>query len=334
MIISSNIGFSQIANYVPSNGLVGWYPFSGNANDASINANNGTVSGATLTTDRFGNTDNAYSFNGTNSYISIPNIAQTGYSALTISAWIKTSDRNGLCIISTGNAGTPGISFNLVVGYGTSVAYPGKLGVMGFFNDLYPQTGHDVNDNIWHLVVATYDGAGNIKTYVDGLIDNSDTKTYNTSGQVNFVGKSNHTTWPQYFNGAIDDIGFWNRALTQQEISALYNGNICYQSITVTDTLIINANILGFAPLTYANTIKIYPNPTNDQITIDYGNYTSLAGYTLKITNSLGQTVFTSPINQQTSSVALSSWTGNGIYFVYTIDGQGNSIDVKKIILQ
>ena len=48
-LLSSN---AQVPNYVPSNGLVAWWPFSGNANDASGNGNNGTVNGATLTTDR------------------------------------------------------------------------------------------------------------------------------------------------------------------------------------------------------------------------------------------------------------------------------------------
>lgn len=64
--------FAQtVPNYVPTNGLVSYYGFNGNANDCSGNSNNGTVNGATLTTDRFGNTNSAYSFNGTSDYISI-----------------------------------------------------------------------------------------------------------------------------------------------------------------------------------------------------------------------------------------------------------------------
>jgi hypothetical protein len=55
-----------VPNYVPSNGLVGWWPFNGNATDESINTNDGTVNGATLTADRFGNANSAYSFNGNN----------------------------------------------------------------------------------------------------------------------------------------------------------------------------------------------------------------------------------------------------------------------------
>ena len=59
-------GFSQT-------GLLGSYPFNGNANDASGNGNNGVVNGATLTADRFGNPNSAYLFNGINAYIDIGN---------------------------------------------------------------------------------------------------------------------------------------------------------------------------------------------------------------------------------------------------------------------
>ena len=51
--------FGQVPSYVPTNGLVGYWPFNGNANDESGNGNNGTVNGATLTTDRFGNSNSA-----------------------------------------------------------------------------------------------------------------------------------------------------------------------------------------------------------------------------------------------------------------------------------
>ncbi|TAF12105.1 MAG: hypothetical protein EAZ75_03925, partial [Flavobacteriia bacterium] len=65
---------AQVPSYVPSNGLVAYWPFSGNANDQSGNGNNGTVNGATLTTDRFGNSNSAYNF-AENQQITIPNSA-------------------------------------------------------------------------------------------------------------------------------------------------------------------------------------------------------------------------------------------------------------------
>ena len=78
----------------------------------------------------------------------------------------------------------------------------------------------------------------------------------------------------------------------------------------------------------------INPNPANNHITIDFGNFASMNGYNLKITNSIGQTVYTTPINQQSSYIDLSTWGGNGIYFVQIIDTQNNTIENRKIVLQ
>ena len=55
--------------YLPTNGLVGYWPFNNNANDESGNGNNGTVNGATLTTDRFGSSNSAYLFDGIDDFI-------------------------------------------------------------------------------------------------------------------------------------------------------------------------------------------------------------------------------------------------------------------------
>jgi hypothetical protein len=102
---------------------------------------------------------------------------------------------------------------------------------------------------------------------------------------------------------------------------------------TVTDTLIINTT-LGLPAPNNENTILIYPNPASDHITIDNGNYTAMAGYTIKIENNAGQQVFQSLINQAQFYVDLSTWSGNGLYFVHLIDAQGNTVTVRKIVLQ
>jgi hypothetical protein len=104
--------------------------------------------------------------------------------------------------------------------------------------------------------------------------------------------------------------------------------------ISVTDTLIINTTITGLTPPNNFNTIQIFPNPVSDHITIDYGNYALMNGYQLTIENSLGQQVFQTNISQQSDYLTLSNWGGNGLYFVHIIDTQGNTIDVRKIILQ
>jgi hypothetical protein len=104
--------------------------------------------------------------------------------------------------------------------------------------------------------------------------------------------------------------------------------------ISVTDTLIIHASLTGIAPPNNINNLKIYPNPTSDHININCGNYTSMSGYTIKITNSLGQTVYSGLVNQQVLSIDLNTWSGKGIYFLNIYDAGNNLIDTKKILLQ
>lgn len=323
---------------IPSSGLIGWYPFNGNANDESTNSNDGTVTGATLTIDRFGNTNSAYSFNGSTNFISVPNVAVQGANERTISFWIITNETSipSSMIVSTGtDTDVNGANFNLRLD--NSNRFIGFMG--GNFTasgyDYYPSGTTVLNDDIWHNVIVTY-SSDTIRFYVDGVIENTVVKSVSTVGQANYIGKSNDQ-YPNeaWYNGTIDDVGFWDRALSTNEISQVYNNGLCYQTITVTDTLIINANLTGFNPVTYQNSIKIYPNPTSEHITIDFGgNYSTMNGYTLKITNSLSQIVYTTPINTQTTTVELSTWSGNGIYFVHLIDASSNTIDIRKIVLQ
>ena len=89
VLFTANL-IAQVPNYVPTNGLVGWWPFNGNANDESGNGNNGTVNGATLTTDRFGNVNKSYNFDG-NDDIVIPAISQN--SNWTICFWFYSNNQ-------------------------------------------------------------------------------------------------------------------------------------------------------------------------------------------------------------------------------------------------
>jgi uncharacterized delta-60 repeat protein len=104
--------------------------------------------------------------------------------------------------------------------------------------------------------------------------------------------------------------------------------------IAVTDTLFIHATLTGVAPPNNSNELKIYPNPAADHIYIDNGNFSSMNGYQIIIENALSQQVFVSLINQPSFYIDLSTWTGNGIYFVRIIDASSNIILTKKIIIQ
>ena len=81
---------AQLPSYLPADGLVGWWPFNGNANDESGNGNDGVVNGATLAEDRLGNSSKAYSFDGVNDFIGMDgsNLSSTSFS---LSGWFYTS---------------------------------------------------------------------------------------------------------------------------------------------------------------------------------------------------------------------------------------------------
>jgi hypothetical protein len=430
---------AQVPSYVPTNGLVGYWPFNGNANDESGNGNNGTVNGATLTTDRFGAANKAYSFDGVDDLINAgnPTMLINNPNSYSQSAWV--------------------FFYDVPVNFGS---YP-------IISKRHDNSGNDwatpvfrSSQNFWFFVDdANYSGANyamsstitlgtwkhtifikennNYKIYLNGVLDVSVTDNYMMSGSSNDLIFGAQLAWPQFYKGLIDDIGIWNRALTQQEITALYTSclgneiisqptnsintigsnaqfsvnsvagssyqwqsnpsNFGWQNVpnnanysggttntltvsnvqlfnhnqpiraistsgnctdtsntvtiqvadtcitnvtvydtlytTVTDTLIINTTLSLPAP-NNENTIMIYPNPASDHITIDNGNYTAMAGYTIKIENNAGQQVFQNAINQAQFYVDLSTWSGNGLYFVHLIDAQGNTVTVRKIVLQ
>jgi len=103
--------------------------------------------------------------------------------------------------------------------------------------------------------------------------------------------------------------------------------------VSVTDTLIINTTLNLPAPNNY-NVIKVYPNPASDHITIDNGNFALMSGYTLKIENTAGQQVFNSVINQSQFYLDISTWTGNGMYYIHLIDPQNSTVTIRKIVVQ
>jgi hypothetical protein len=345
-VFCSAIQAQTIPNYVPSNGLVGWWPFNGNANDESGNGNDGTVNGATLTEDRFGVANAAYDFDGVDDLIDLNFLSQiNGASSVSINGWFRTSDLDGTFLGHWINNGQPTGPIGITLTFGSqNLFYLSTNGGSGV------NTINDFDLDLWSMISVVYDGSlientEKLKIYLNGNLQQIDfgsallPSTLGTTANSTYLGaKGVGPISPNgiggYLDGSLDDIGIWNRTLSEQELSNLYNAGLCNQYITVTDTLVINTNITSFNPITYENVIKIWPNPAGNQITIDNGDLDVSSGYQIKINNSLGQQMFQSIINQQQFSVDLSTWTGNGLYFVHIIDPQGNIIDIRKIVLQ
>lgn len=106
------------------------------------------------------------------------------------------------------------------------------------------------------------------------------------------------------------------------------------QNIFVAELSGINGKTTGITAPNNINTLKVFPNPSNSSITINYGDFATMNGYTIKITNALSQTVYSSAITQQQTVVNLSTWSGKGTYFIEVYDANANKIDVRAIILQ
>jgi len=227
------ISNAQIPNYIPTNGLVGWWPFTGNANDLSVNANNGTLVGGTvLTTDRFGSLNSAYAFDGNADYIdcgNAPSVNITG--SLTISAWIYASDLSTTRGIVTKSPLPPvDDAYQLVVG-----AY--VLSDLNFLNSDY---GYLVPTLNWVHVASVFDSVSQtISLYTNGLLDTTINVAFSSIGtSSDNLCLGTHrpaftTNWS--WSGNLDDIGIWNRALDTCEVKDLYFaslGNCCNVSVT------------------------------------------------------------------------------------------------------
>ncbi len=224
--------FSQTApSYVPANGLVGWWPFSNNALDLSGKGNNGTVYNTTLTTDRFGNLNAAYSFNGNNSRIEVPDAASLRCRKITLSAWVKTAVIAGKQLIYKGTMNGDYEAYSL-----NSAAFGGHKinsncdAAVGWVGTNFSQP---LNIGIWEHLVYTFDGT-QAKVYRNGVLDTLS----NSPGLIDScIGGGlrfgfNHLRYfastGDPFNGSMDDIGIWNRALSANEIHQLFtNTNDC-----------------------------------------------------------------------------------------------------------
>jgi hypothetical protein len=230
----TTITSAQVPTYVPTNGLVGWWPFNGNANDESGNGNNGTVSGATLTSDRFGNSNKAYSFNGLNDFIQSDTISHLNLSVNSISTWIYApsfSDHHQI-EYSAPTFGTLGraFAFNIsrlaIVPTSNCVdaSGPGVINLSG-----------QLGINSWYNLVFVSDGSIG-KFYINGVyISQANIGSSICQNPLALtLSRGTNGGGPTWYTGKIDDIGIWNRALTQQEITDLYNG--CQLSVNTQPT--------------------------------------------------------------------------------------------------
>ena len=293
LLLVSVVSFGQVPAYVPSNGLVGWWGFNGNANDESGNGNNGTVNGATLTTDRFGNPNSAFDFNGQGDYISVNDNSHLRFSSHTISLWYY---RYGNPLVQTGVCGNTGIEF--LISKGQDIANNAiTIAQSNDYGQIYqiPPTQVAANYSLgaWNNIICTYDSiSSSAKLYLNGILTSSmNNVSWNCFSNISNLTFGVHsefinTTCTYYYKGMLDDIGIWNRALTQCEISELYHAQqFTPPVLAVSDT----TSACGATTTLDAGTDPAWAsylwNTTEDTQTISVSN----AGlYTIAVTDTNG----------------------------------------------
>ena len=319
--ITFSLGFAQ----APTNGLIAYFPFNGNANDESGIGYNGSVNNAVLTADRFGNANKAYEFNGTSSSITTNLSLLNNFSGLTATGWI----------------------------------YPESLGVrIGFFgqNDLFEFGFLDTAnmdawlDRIgkgvlvstsgmvsgWHMVTAVAD-SDSLWFYVDGIMKKSTPTSAASFGSTkyyfNIGGGGIFDPTGNFFLGAIDDIRIYNRALTRAEIDTLFHEGGWHLSSTVVKSA------MSTVPDNFV-LYQSYPNPFNPSTTIRF-DIPEQSPIRLTIFNILGQEVAELANEIAGPGSFTKSWNANapsGIYFYQiTVLPASNSnkkyTDTKKMLL-
>jgi len=236
------LSFVTVVGQVNLNqGLVAYYPFNGNANDQSGNNNNPVFNNASLVADKYGNPNGAYYFNGAGSYMRIPNSASLNPQRISISAIVKPmgfyrGPCHGNVILHKSNSGAASAlpsTYRLmfddhIYTQGQNCAnqtidsihenffadYGGNAAVTNTYNPF-------VELNTWYCLTYTFDGT-TAKFYVNGLLvaSKNTSLTYQPNNDDLYIGRLADNLFPYWFNGVIDELRIYNRALSAEEVNA------------------------------------------------------------------------------------------------------------------
>jgi hypothetical protein len=314
-----------------NSGLKAYYPFNNSFNDASGNGNHGVPkNGITFTADQWGNSKEAALFDGVNDWIQVPasaSIAVDSYFTFSFRMKVNadSSMKNLFAKITWNDA--ENIQYSVGFNHHSNLSKDGiflatendnNCHSTQFYRSAYNITGDTVKKDRWMCVVIIFD-KGISKIYQDGILKSTDTVT----GVTNLyhvdnctLGDLNIGTWwkndPMYYNGVLDEMRFYNRALNTQEIDS-----VCKLKTVKDDPSSIVAN-------SFEDNIRIYPNPSNSIFNIDIP-YTLPQAANIFVTNITGQTVYkkTLPATQTQGSFVLNLGSEPlGIYMLQIQSGE------------
>ncbi len=315
---------------IPMTGLIAHYKLNGNANDF-LNNNAGTLQNApTVTTDRFGIANTAYTLNGTNQHISTNN-TYTNPTNFTVSLWINTTTTSGGKLIGLGDSQT-GQSGN----YDRHV-YMNNAGQIYF--GVHPGAVRTINspltynDGVWHLVTASLSSTNGMKLYVDGTLVASDATTTTAQSYTGYwkIGFDNLGGWTSqpasyYFNGKIDEVLIYNTELTAGQISTIYSSPAGASSNSpVCNNGTLNLTAVTISGATYAWTGPNGFNSSAQNPTVTNMSAAKEGTYTLTVTvGSCSQTAYTIGAIAENLGPNISMIPLSGLLHQYKLNANGS----------
>ncbi len=215
----TGITFGNTIGEIPTEGLIAYYPFNGNANDESGNELNGTPHETVdfSVQDRFGNNGSAVYFDGTSGYISVSGSALNLADSISICGWLFIDsdciDEGG--IVDRG----PGL-WNHGGYYVRIKNHKIDFAISSPYSQYYTET--DAPFNEWIFFAVTYDN-NTVKIHLNSEISDYEVGSGKLDSWIDDVELSIGKEDQHHFKGVIDDIRIYNRALTEEEINALYH---------------------------------------------------------------------------------------------------------------
>jgi hypothetical protein len=235
--------FGQVPAYVPTNGLNGWWPFNGNANDESVNTNNGTVDGSILTTDRFGTPNSAYLFDGIDDFIQASSVI-SNIDTVSISLWVQLNNDQGGSYIQIGHDGGGFCNGYGLGNGGTDFSNIGlNLYTLSSCNGWNNST-YDVTVSNWfNLIFIKENLSGSY--YMDGVfLGSQNLIAINQPSDSVYFGNAAEVGGFS-LNGKLDDIGIWNRSLSQCEIQEIFNAQLTIDNTVTQNGALLSADQAG-----------------------------------------------------------------------------------------
>jgi hypothetical protein len=379
-----------VISQIPTEGLVGYYLLNGDAKDNLGSSTTGVINGAVAIQNRFNKVQSALYFDGS---ANVDFNMVFDNSNRTVSIWFKRQNTTNKIMTLVSND-IPGLNYGHSI---ITLDNSNNLNVLSGTSSCLNNFQTEINK--WYHVLLTRDNT-TTSTFINGefycSVPNSTLVSDNAQVYAFRLGVNRRSE--NYFNGSLDDLLLWNRALTENEIKRVYFDGVCkfydqeivskynvssqdFKTISpkkylekidslktrygdcdsiinkysefvfepnyftdtlkiydttyysVSDTLIIDVSLTGIPSEIIINRIKVFPNPTNSYLTIEFGDYNLMENYLMKIENIQGQLIYQTKIDKSEITIDFNNFGSTGTNILSIIDPNNKIVISKKIIL-